>query len=203
MRANVDVAHAQEQRGDAASAGYGRTGGTSSSRCKCSWPRTNTTPPKGDKARPEAGRRYEQPLLQPELFQLYEEELGGSRPPCLGEPRRPQDRDQLRTVGQTVGFAPMVQILDAPVAQMVEQVPNLTQFFDTLRPDPGQVIEVPKILLVDVPMRTPVRDTQLAEQLVEVPTIVLIPCCSGLWSRTSTFQLLVVRGETLVFKVSP
>ena len=50
----------------------------------------------------------------------------------------PQDQDQQRTVEQTVGFAPVVQILDAPVAQMVEQLPNLTQFFDTLRPDPEQ-----------------------------------------------------------------
>ena len=33
-----------------------------------------------------------------------------------------------------------------------------------------QVIEVPKILLDDVPERTAVRVTQLAEQLVEVPT---------------------------------
>ena len=31
---------------------------------------------------------------------------------------------------------------------------------------------MPKILSDDVPMRTPVRETQLAEQLVEVPTIV-------------------------------
>ena len=40
-------------------------------------------------------------------------------------------------------------------------------------PDPEQVIEVPKILSEDVPMRITARDTQqLAEQLVEVPTIV-------------------------------
>ena len=44
---------------------------------------------------------------------------------------------------------------------MVEQLPDITHFFDTR-----------KILLDDVPMRTAVRDTQLAEQLVEVPTIV-------------------------------
>ena len=95
----------------------------------------------------------------------------GSRPPCLGEPRGPQERDQLSTVEQTAVYAPMVQILDAPVAQMVEQLPNLVQFFDILRPDPEPVIEVPKILLDDVPPRSLCRDTQLAEQLVEVPTI--------------------------------
>ena len=95
----------------------------------------------------------------------------GSRPPCLGEPRGPQERDQLRTVEQIAVYAPVVQILDAPVAQMVEQLPNLVQFFDILRPDPEPVIAVPKILPHDVPPRRLCRDTQLAEQLAEVPTI--------------------------------
>ena len=49
---------------------------------------------------------------------------------------------------------------------------NLAHFLDTPLPDPEQVIEVPKILSDDVPMRALVRETQLAEQLVEVPTIV-------------------------------
>ena len=96
----------------------------------------------------------------------------GSRPPCLGEPRGPQERDLPRTVEQIAVHAPMVQILDAPVTQMVEQLPDVMRFFDFLLPVPEQVIEVPKILLDDVPMRTVVRDTQLVEQLVEVPTIV-------------------------------
>ena len=38
-------------------------------------------------------------------------------------------------------------------------------------PDPEQVIEVPKILPLDVPMRAALRVTQLVEQLMEVPTI--------------------------------
>ena len=38
--------------------------------------------------------------------------------------------------------------------------------------DPEQVIEVPKILPFDVPMRGALRDTQLVEQLVEVPTTI-------------------------------
>ena len=37
---------------------------------------------------------------------------------------------------------------------------------------PVQVIDVPKILPEDVPVRAVLRATQLAEQLVEVPTIV-------------------------------
>ena len=95
----------------------------------------------------------------------------GSRPPSLGEPR-PQDQHQLRTMQQTAAYAPVVQILDVPVPQMVVQLSDVMRFFDTLLPVPEQDIEVPKILLDDVPMRTAVHDTQLAEQLVEVPTIV-------------------------------
>ena len=95
----------------------------------------------------------------------------GSRPSCLGEPRGPQDQDQLRTMEQAAAYAPMVQILDIPVPQLVDQLADVMRFFDTLQPVPEQAIEVPKILLDDVPVRTTVRDTQLVEQLVEVPTI--------------------------------
>ena len=56
----------------------------------------------------------------------------------------------------------MVQILDAPVPQTVEQLPDIFCFFDTLMPDPEQVIEVPKIS----------REPQLVEQLVKVSTLV-------------------------------
>ena len=53
----------------------------------------------------------------------------------------------------------------------VEQLPNLVQFFAALSPVPEQVIAVPKILPHEVLPRRLCRDTQLAEQLVEVPTI--------------------------------
>ena len=69
-----------------------------------------------------------------------------------------------------VRVAPMVQILDAPVPQTGVQLQDILSFFDALMPDPEQVIELPKILLDDGPMRAAVRDTQLGEQLVEVPT---------------------------------
>ena len=69
-------------------------------------------------------------------------------------------------------LAPLVQILDIPVPQMVDQLPDIEQFFRALSPDPEQVVEVPKILPFDVPMRTAVPVPQLAEQLVEVPTII-------------------------------
>ena len=73
---------------------------------------------------------------------------------------------------QIVDTVPLVPLLDDPVPQMVEQLPDVLRFFDLLLPVPEQVIEVPKILLDDVPVRAVLRDPQLVEQLVEVPTIV-------------------------------
>ena len=73
---------------------------------------------------------------------------------------------------QIVDAVPLVPFLDDPAPQMVEQLPDVLQFFRALSPDPEQDIEVPKIFPDDVHTRTAVRDTQLAEQLVEVPTIV-------------------------------
>ena len=96
------------------------------------------------------------------------------RPGVLAE-LRPQERVLRHTVEhitELVRVAPMVQILDDLAPQMVELLHDITRFFDTLLLVPEQVIEVPKILLYDVPMRTTVRVPQLAEQLVEVPTIV-------------------------------
>ena len=126
----------------------------------------------------------------------------GSRPPCLGEPRGPQEPDQPRTVEQIAVYAPLVQILDAPVPQLVEQLPDVLRFFDLLLPVPEQVIEVPKILLDDVPVRAVLREPQLVGQLVDVPTT-LSYAAVLLWQalhgyrqrtvgRTLTFQLLVV-----------
>ena len=70
---------------------------------------------------------------------------------------RPQERDQRHTVEQIIS-APM---LDVPVPLMEEQL-----LVDAFAPHDihvsEQVIEV----------RTPVREPQLAEQLVEVPTII-------------------------------
>ena len=90
----------------------------------------------------------------------------GMRPEVLAE-LRPQERVQRHTMEHIVDFvrvAPMVQILDAPVSQMVDQLQDITRFFDSLLPDPEQIIEVPKILLDDVPMRAVLRDPQLVEQ---------------------------------------
>ena len=108
------------------------------------------------------------------FFELFDEDTAGVRPEVLAEPR-PQERVQRHVVEHIthlVRVAPMVQILDAPVPQAVEQLSDVLQFFDTLTTDPEQIIEVPKIFPEDVLMRTAVRDTQLAEQLEEVPTTV-------------------------------
>ena len=94
----------------------------------------------------------------------------GSWPDRLSEVR-PQERAQRRTVQQIVDPV-LLPTLDDPAPQMVGQLLNLAQFLDTPSPDPEQVIEVPKILSDDVPMRTQVCEPQLAELLVEVPTIV-------------------------------
>ena len=69
-----------------------------------------------------------------------------------------------------IEVCPFVQILDAPAPQVGEQLLDILHFFSTFTPDLEQVIEVPKFLPDDVPMRTAVRVTQLAEKLVEVPT---------------------------------
>ena len=93
---------------------------------------------------------------------------GGERPAALLEPLSRGKVQRHAGMGYEI-----VQNLDFPVLQMVEQLPNVIQFFATRLPVVAEpVIEVPKILPNDVPTRRLCRDTQLAEQLVEVPTIV-------------------------------
>ena len=138
-----------------------------------------------------------------EYYVLSDEEdvvpARGSRPPCLGEPRGPQERDQQRTMEQIAVYAPMVQILDVPVAQMGEQLVDVLQFFDALIPVAEQIIEVPKIIIERIPPRTSVREPQLAEQLVEVPTIVSFSSLQRVMEQA--FQLRRVVGDTQIFKV--
>ena len=74
---------------------------------------------------------------------------------------------QGRVLRHVVGHLP-VPALDVPVPQMVDQLPDIEQFFRALSPDPEQVIEVPKILPLDVPMRAALRVTQLVVDQVLV-----------------------------------
>ena len=136
-------------------------------------PRAQKTDRAGEAAH-QAPRRQIRAAGEAVFFELFDEDTAGLRPGVLAEPR-PQERVQRHTKEHIVDFvccAPMVQILDAPVPQTVEQLPDVLQFFGTLTTDPEQVIEVPKILPENVPLRRLCRDPQLAEQLVEVPTIV-------------------------------
>ena len=91
-----------------------------------------------------------------------------SRPTPLVEVR-PQGR-LLRHVVEDLGeFAPMVQILDAPVPQMVDYVAEALRLLD--RPMAEQVIDVPTVSCSPCPSRSLVPVPQSAEQLVEVPTV--------------------------------
>ena len=107
---------------------------------------------------------------KPELFSLYEEEPGGVRPDRLFAVSGPQERVQQHTVDQIVDAVLGLPTLDAPVLLMVEQLVDVLQLFDGLIPVAEQVFEVPKIILEKIPSRCSVREPQLAEQLVDVPT---------------------------------
>ena len=73
---------------------------------------------------------------------------------------------------QVAVVVPMVQVLDIPVPQMVEQLLEVFRRLDIEVPE--QIIEVPKVSLdciwerlVDCDLRHP----QMAEQLMELPTV--------------------------------
>ena len=62
-------------------------------------------------------------------------------------------RVQRRTVEQIVDAVSLVPLLDDPLPQTVEQLPNIVQFFAALSPVPEKFVEVPKILPHGVPPR--------------------------------------------------
>ena len=108
----------------------------------------------------------------------------GGRPAPLSEVAGGQERVQRHCVEHLAEVCPIVQILDAdvPVPLLVDRfaaICNMEEDIlvaaDHLDRDfhfPELVIEVPKISLDVIPLRTLVPEPQLAEQLVEVPTIV-------------------------------
>ena len=91
----------------------------------------------------------------------------GSRPPCLGEPRRPQEQVQRHTMEQLADVAPMVPFLAVPEPQMVDQLVAMVKHVDSVVPE--QIIAVPKISWPSRFPRTVLCEPQKAEQLVEVP----------------------------------
>ena len=106
------------------------------------------------------------------FFELFDEDTAGARPEAFAEPR-PQERVQRHVVEHItdlVRVAPMVQILDAPVSQMVDNVMDTFRCLD--KPIAEQVIGVPKISGLSCPSRASLREPQMAEHLMEVPTIV-------------------------------
>ena len=56
---------------------------------------------------------------------------GGSRPPCLGEPRGPQVAILRHALEHMADICPFVQILDAPVSQKVEQLADFFKDVDS------------------------------------------------------------------------
>ena len=98
----------------------------------------------------------------------------------------------------------IVQSLDVPVLQMVEQLPNVTQFFAAHVPVFAElVIEVPKIWPDRDPQRiVERRPPQMAEQLVVVPTepvYVLMVLASKVFSRRELSGLLSGQGFNSVW----
>ena len=170
------------------------------------WQRARTIP-QGVRGVPGPGRRgarsttrYDDrgPLSpQPELFQLYEDEPGGSRPACLVAPRGPQEKVQQCTVEQLADVVPMVQILDTPGLLGGDQVVEVLRLLDV--PAIEQAIAVPKISLDRVPQRSAARCPQTAEQLVDVPTepvYVAMVLASKVYSRREIRRILSGHGST-------
>ena len=136
--------------------------------------RAQTTDRAGEAAHRAPRRQRPRAAGEAVIFELFDEDTAVLRPGVLAEPQ-PQERVQRHTMEHIVDYvccAPLVQTLDAPVPQTVEQLPDVLRFFDRFATVPEQVIAVPKIYTEDVPVRAVLRDTQLVDQLVEVPTIV-------------------------------
>ena len=94
---------------------------------------------------------------------------------------------------------PFVQILDAPVPQMGDQVLDLLQKIVSSLVEPVQVLAVPKISLDCVPQRSALPVPQTAEQLVEVltnPGYTLAVVASKLCSRREIRRILSGLGST-------
>ena len=88
---------------------------------------------------------------------------GGVRGEVHGQVPGAHERVQRHIVEQLVEPVREVPVLDAPVPQMVDQLSGF------LKDDVVQVIDVPKIRLDSTPLRRPLSEPQMVEQLVEVP----------------------------------
>ena len=120
----------------------------------------------------------------------------GSQPALLPEvagwqvPVEPHVMEDLGSV------CPFVQILDLPVPQMVDYVADALRILD--RPIAEQVFEVPQFSCSSCPSRSLIPEPQVAEQLMEVPTVLSLlriaeqivgtPVPLGRGGRISGFQ---------------
>ena len=93
------------------------------------------------------------------------------RPEAFAEPR-PQERVLRHTTEQIGDVAPMMPSLGVPEPQMVDQLVAVLKPVDSSVPE--QIIAVPKISLPSRPLRAALAATQMVEQLVEVPTDVVL-----------------------------
>ena len=93
-------------------------------------PRAQKTDRAGEAANKALRRQKSKAAGEAVFFELFDEDTAGVRPEVLAEPR-PQERVQRHTMEHIVDFvccAPMVQILDAHVPQMGEQLPDMLAF---------------------------------------------------------------------------
>ena len=125
--------------------------------------------------RPRSGSSHPPQAAGTEYFSLDVEDVlaAGSRSDRLFAESGPQDRVQRRTCSR-LSTSPLCRL--SMILRRRSWNSRLTCSASFGRsPDPEQVIEVPKILPEDVSLRTAVREPQLEEQLVEVPTIISNP----------------------------
>ena len=118
----------------------------------------------------------------------------GSLPAPLSEVAGRQEVLVRHVVEHMADVCPVVQILDAPVPQMVDTV---LEFFRALDPPVDeQVIAVPKISIDSVSRRLVERRLpQMVEQLVEVPTIVSFSSLQRILEQTVDIPASRGRGR--------
>ena len=161
-------------------------GGMSSSRSPRPLPRTPTTQLHGDRRWQGPGRWVrdevhgqvpEHPTPQAAGAQHFAMDAGEDvgEAPAAGRPAPllevlPQERVQQHTAEQIVDPVPLVPLLHDVVPQMVKQLVDFLTPLDF--PVPEQVVAVPKISGLSRPSRASLREPQMAEHLMEVPTIV-------------------------------
>ena len=101
------------------------------------------------------------------FFELYDEDTEEARPDRLVDVR-PQGRGPAAHCGadRRLCAGPLLHV---PVPQPVDSVVDVLKIID--RGPPELVVDVPMVSLQDViPLRAALREPQLAEQLVDVPT---------------------------------